>query len=55
MTNRKSKTKFKAICQCGHDHVNVTGDNGKNHDEERYELLDECCYCDCEKFKRLGK
>lgn len=24
----------------------------RNHDEERYELLDECCYCNCEKFRR---
>lgn len=47
----KQKKEFKVICnKCGHNHVAITSDNGINNDEERYELLSECCYCDCENY-----
>ena len=45
------------ICgNCGHDHIAETGDNnpeGVCH----YELLYECCYCNCERYikKQGGK
>jgi len=48
----KSKKEFRAFCKCGHNHVVITGDNGINGDEERFELLNECCECNCERFRR---
>jgi hypothetical protein len=42
------------ICKnCGHDHIQETGDNnpeGVYH----YELLSLCCYCKCERYKSKG-
>lgn len=41
------------ICKsCGHDHIAETGDNN-DEGVYHYELLDECCYCNCEKFKEV--
>lgn len=47
----KKIKQWKKICKnCGHNHVNLVGDGGRNKDEVRWELMDECCYCNCEKF-----
>lgn len=54
----KMKTKYKendkrGECQCGHNHIQYVGDLGENGDEEGYDLIEECCYCDCESFKPI--
>jgi hypothetical protein len=40
-------------CVCGHNHIYYVGDLGKDEDEEGYDLIPSCVYCDCENFKRL--
>ncbi len=42
------------MCKCGHDHKALVGDLGKNEDEQGYENLMECQYCDCESFKEIS-
>ena len=53
-TGFQQKEKFKAVCKCGHDHVNFIGDRGEYEDDIYYEIIDGCCYCDCERFKLAG-
>lgn len=54
---RKSKSKFIAMCECGHNHVCETGDNGPNHDELRYEIIFFCPEqgCQCTEFIKAKK
>jgi hypothetical protein len=49
---------IRGLCKCGHNHIQFVGDLGEDEDEEGYDLISSCCYCDCENFKsakELGK
>ena len=52
------KTKYKendvrGNCICGHNHICYVEDLGKYYDEEGFDLILECCECDCENFKEM--
>lgn len=54
----KMKTKYKendvrGNCICGHNHICYVEDLGKYYDEEGFDLILECCECDCENFKEM--
>jgi hypothetical protein len=44
----------KGNCKCGHNHINFVGDLGKYNDEEGFDLISSCCYCNCENFKFMN-
>jgi len=54
MENRRytKKPNF-GICVCGHDHEVETGTDFEGNESFRWEVLTECCYCDCENFRRI--
>ena len=46
------KNDSRGNCVCGHNHIALVGDLGKDNDEMGWDLISACQYCNCENFKR---